>query len=47
MPRYFFHIHNGEKTIPVLEGSELPDQAAVGKEANTGSVNWNTAKPCA
>ena len=37
MPYYFFQIHNGEKIIPDPEGSELPDQAAVGKGAAEGA----------
>jgi len=33
MPRYYFHIHGPNGTIPDEEGSELPDPDAARKEA--------------
>jgi hypothetical protein len=33
MPRYLFHIRDGDKLIPDEEGTELPDLSAARKEA--------------
>ena len=33
MPRYFFHVYDGEKATIDEEGIELPDEAAVREEA--------------
>ena len=33
MPRFYFHVHDGEKATLDNEGIELPDTAAVREEA--------------
>ena len=38
MPRYFFHIRDGENIIPDEEGLELPDNEAAGVEARRSAV---------
>lgn len=48
MPRYYFHVHDGEES-PDLEGTELANDAAAGAEAivtagsvlrDLGSIFW-------
>ncbi|KQN71333.1 hypothetical protein ASE94_11185 [Devosia sp. Leaf64] len=52
MPRYFFHVRDGE-FIPDLEGTELPDDTAACREAVITAGNmladiaagfWNTGE---